>query len=176
MPYRLNDILALSHVPRWVIVPTIKSQSVADHSFRVTFIALTIHVSSSSEESISADDLLQFLIHDIGESRTGDIPSSFKSILRDGKYDNGDDFEDRESRALGYEPGHEIDDYCTHLLKIADLVEAITFIRVYGVTAHANRVEDEMMNKLDDLLKNDPPKFEAAVRSVMNTITTAEGR
>lgn len=67
----LFEIGSLRNVPRaWQQVLTGKVQNVSEHIFRTTFIAWIIAV---SEKADVAKVLKMCLIHDIAESRTGDI-------------------------------------------------------------------------------------------------------
>jgi 5'-deoxynucleotidase YfbR-like HD superfamily hydrolase len=73
----------LSVVTRWVVVNTIKDQSVAEHCFNVERIALRI---AMQWFRISRVETLYFisqvaLHHDDDESITGDIPGPSKHIL-----------------------------------------------------------------------------------------------
>jgi 5'-deoxynucleotidase YfbR-like HD superfamily hydrolase len=108
----------LSVVTRWVVVNTIKDQSVAEHCFNVERIALRI---AMQWFRISRVETLYFisqvaLHHDDDESITGDIPGPSKHILSE-KY--------LDSRAdLWYNrAGLEHD-----IVKLADKMEAFWFL------------------------------------------------
>lgn len=121
----------LSVVPRWVIVPTIQRQNVAEHSYHVTTTAMWLlgfHVSSKypgTDDSI----MLQLqvlncaLLHDEDEAATGDKPSSSKQ----GKTYHAS------------MPQYAI------IVKVADILEALAFLhqeRLMGNTMLADIWEE----------------------------------
>lgn len=122
----LNDLLALSHVPRWGIVKMARPQTVADHSFRVA--AITFELTAKPEYMAWA------LVHDIGESRSGDIPSSFKDDYIRAKERGSTPW----PRRLNPSPEAE------RMVKLADLIETTTFATMYGQGCHASKVSDQM--------------------------------
>lgn len=75
-PELVQELRRLRFVPRWAIVPTIRDQNVAEHSFHVTW--LTVVVADWIGVPITADLLLDALIHDHEEAITGDTPSTSK--------------------------------------------------------------------------------------------------
>jgi hypothetical protein len=108
----------LSVVSRWVVVNTIKRQSVAEHCFNVERIARRIATEWIKIHDPSELDLISqiALHHDDDEAMTGDIPAPFKHVLSE-KY--------LDSRAhLWYNktgPQHD-------LVKLADRMEAYWFL------------------------------------------------
>lgn len=136
----INDILALSHVPRWGIVRTIRQQSVADHSYRVAFIAMEIADRSGIPVTTT---LIQYaLTHDVEESVTGDIPTIVKRRTRE------------------WVPIVEEPSYIRHgslrevrIVKLADILEAHTWIRMNGIGSHANDVSQWLGRMLPDAAK-----------------------
>lgn len=70
----------LSYVPRWSVVPTIRQQSVAEHSFHVTRIAqwLTQFHAEGGDVGFYSTIMKLALIHDDEEAKTGDYPSTTK--------------------------------------------------------------------------------------------------
>ena len=65
----LTDLLALSIVPRWSIVPHVHHQSVAEHSHRVA--AIYLELCAQLNLPVSVEGLTWALCHDGAESRTG---------------------------------------------------------------------------------------------------------
>lgn len=76
---RLTDLLNLSNVPRWGIVPRFKDQSVADHTFRVAVIAWEL--ADRLGVTLSGQDFCYILCHDGEESWTGDISGLSKHAI-----------------------------------------------------------------------------------------------
>lgn len=74
---RLHDLLHLSFVPRWSIIPTTRLQSVAEHSFRVCAIVQEIVGRIPFSGTIQA--VRWALMHDGPECATSDIPGNLKT-------------------------------------------------------------------------------------------------
>jgi 5'-deoxynucleotidase len=138
---RLQDLLALSHVPRWGVVPTTRPQSVAEHSFRVAAIAMEICRALNGEQLPSATIIeyhvvLWAIIHDAPEAETGDLPSTVKGA-----------FPGLKSIEMGACPWMNRMQAITHPLEraivgVADKIEAILFIREWGVGPKARYAEE----------------------------------
>ena len=77
-PYRER---ILAHVPRWAVVPHIRSQSVAEHSFYVTLYADKLCKMLGWDDLNTSMAVSYALRHDMLEVFTGDIPSPAKRIL-----------------------------------------------------------------------------------------------
>jgi 5'-deoxynucleotidase YfbR-like HD superfamily hydrolase len=144
---RLTDLLALSHVPRWSIVPHIRPQSVAEHSYRVWAIADLLM------------DLIQYngdrgevakwaLMHDAPESRSGDIPGVFKhgieEAIRVREHEVCEWFEDDKCG---------VSTTALIIVKVADLIETFTFIRMYGTGNHARLTANAVLDQLKNMSK-----------------------
>lgn len=129
----LRDLLTLSHVPRWAIIDNTKSQTVADHSFRVAAICLElIRELRDINVAVNAEHVLvAALTHDVKEAKSGDIPTPYKRKLA--TYG----FLEDEAEDLSFE---------YYLVKIADLIEAITFLNRYGI--RPERIKAELMASL----------------------------
>lgn len=74
----LGDMTRLSYVPRWVIVPMVRPQSVAEHSFRVAAIVKALCIRLDWDPIQSNQLVVDALTHDIGEAQSGDTPGTFK--------------------------------------------------------------------------------------------------
>lgn len=137
---RLTDLLALSIVPRWTIVPTLKQQTVSDHVFRVLVIALELAARTSTPFPLEA--VLHVLCHDADESRTGDIPTPAKNKIT---IPNSAVFcpwllQDAMATMIS-EPAYKV-------FRLADLIEAYTFINRYGVGSHADRAAEGVLDAI----------------------------
>lgn len=109
----LRSKLNLTYVPRWTIVPMMRHQSVAEHSFRVALIAQDLGW-RINRPSLSLSAAICALSHDAEESVTGDIPSTAKP------------------------PTPFPEDAVGILVKLADLLEAAGWVRMWG---HGPRIE-----------------------------------
>lgn len=79
-------LMRLTDVERWVIVPVTRRQSVAEHSYRVWVLSLSLYdamvqVPHNSFERESVG--YWALTHDADEIWTGDLPSTIKDVLEE---------------------------------------------------------------------------------------------
>lgn len=108
------DLLHLSYVKRWVVAPTHRDQSVAEHTFRVQCIALSLHYRTLGIDQAIGKLLLHVMAHDAEERFTGDVPGPNKSL------------------EPGYlRPLHSITPLAA-LVKVADSIETGTFWVQWG--------------------------------------------
>ena len=110
----LINLFKLSHIPRWVVIDCTKTQSVADHSFRVEVIAIYL----IDKLKLPLDEgkvVLDIIVHDISEAETGDIPSTYKKTNQ----------ELQASDSM---------EHC--LIRLADTIEANIFLQRYVLRPH----------------------------------------
>ena len=104
----LAEQLRLQVVQRWNIVHTVKTQSVAEHSFNVVLIVREMCSKIPTIDPLDRKNLMiRALDHDMEEVFTGDLPSTSKSFKL---------------------PKNRLDG----ILKLADLIEAEYFLSQYG--------------------------------------------
>lgn len=110
------DMLDLSYVKRWVVAPTYREQSVAEHTFRVMCIALHLlnQLGDLCYTVTPGHLLLEVMGHDVDERLTGDIPGPVKSA------------EEGYLRDIGGMSRTEC------LVKVADSIETGTFWMLWG--------------------------------------------
>lgn len=100
----------LSVVPRWVIVPTIQRQNVAEHSYHVAQTArwlMQFHASEGNEKlALTMAVIDRALDHDMEEAATGDRPTPSK-------------------QGKTYHAGMP---QSAIIVKIADILEALAFL------------------------------------------------
>lgn len=174
-PRMMNDLLSLCHVPRWVIVPRLREQTVAEHSFRVAIITMELGV--RLDITTSKITVLWALIHDGGECRSGDVPNGFKDeALRD-----------RDSEMTpwmkNYDPYIMAVDKA--LVKLADKIETATWIMANKPPSsnHAHYVATRMWDEVRDfcqaaapVLGYGPDKLREIVEELMLAIHHEVGR
>jgi len=96
-------------VPRWAVVKTSRTQSVAEHSYNVAVIARKICSILALDDRDVNEVIVEALLHDTDEVYTSDIPSPAKiHTVVDG-----------ESVCTEKDP----------IVKLADYIEAFVFIR-----------------------------------------------
>lgn len=129
---RLNDLLALSHVPRWSVVPHHRPQSVADHTFRT----MVIYVDLCERLQVEANSrtMRWILVHDGPESVTADIPGNFKDKL--------EGIHRLEQQVCPWFAEESIDALSMSMLDsalvtLADKMEGLSFILREGYGPHA---------------------------------------
>ena len=125
----IQKCFEIGHVPRWTIIETSRSQTVAEHSYNVACLLLEFGKYTELEE-----DMIELaLLHDIDESMTGDIPTPTKE-----EYFN-DEYNERKSDHMNR---------TDKLLYLADKLEALIFIEKYGVGPRAEWARDELKHKI----------------------------
>ena len=126
-----SHLMRLSFVPRWIVVPTIRKQNVAEHSFRVAVLCedLVRKHEWSGDRAFKLRVLGLALRHDIDEVMTGDLPSQSKGTRKDPSLLNPEQL----------------------VVKIADVIEALVF--TYEEIGMGNRsmlpIRDDLINVLD---------------------------
>lgn len=128
----LQNLLTLSHVPRWTIIDTTKPQTVGEHTFRVVAICLYI-INELRNINVTVDReyvLTKAITHDIEEAKSGDIPTPYKKNLQQ----------------FGFDEHEVIVGLEGHIIKIADIVEAIIFLKRYGT--RTSRIQGELQISL----------------------------
>lgn len=78
--YSISNLMKAGNVKRWHTVDTVKEQSLTDHQWNVSILA--IRLASIIGYSMTVEELGSILIHDIDEIWTGDMPSPEKERLR----------------------------------------------------------------------------------------------
>lgn len=114
----------LSHVPRWCTHPVTRPQSVAEHSFRVAVIAREL-VFYLREDELVNDVILWSIEHDAPESKTGDMPRPFKTMV------GREVIAKLEIEACSWFR-HPPSQFVADVVSLADAVEALSWICTYG--------------------------------------------
>lgn len=132
----------LSVITRWVVVNTIKKQSVAEHCFNVERIARRIAMQwFGIQDAKTLDTISQIALHhDDDEAVTGDIPSPAKNVLSEAYLD--------AHRDLWYNaPSPE-----REIVKLADKMEAYIFLSME--TALGNSYIQDYRNEIAQKIIN----------------------
>lgn len=173
-PIRLRRLRRLVHVPRWTTIPTIRKQSVGEHSFQVAVIAVWLLEAMHGIELESSEEasgiVAAAVFHDEAEAVTGDLPSPLKRALR-GSIET---FEAQIGADL------RLPDRVAALLKLADLLEALLFIREEQsmgngmLTAVYKDVYDNLHRAFDDYVAtaDTEPRHRVFSTFVQNFFTT----
>ena len=143
----LKQMLYADSVKRWHLVDTSRNQTVAEHSFNVCLISQRIlQILEIDHESwISGRTMLYALHHDIPEVIIGDIPTPTKRLL------NIDDLE----LAVALDPDSVTNIILVkEIVKIADLMDCVFFLKRYGVGDKAKKVCDCIIDDVKYLLSS----------------------
>lgn len=110
-----RDRLNLSYVQRWIVAPTYRTQSVADHTFRVMVIARQLMNEKLGGRLLSPERvLIAAMDHDQDEAHSGDIPGTYKD-------------------SHGKEWPHPVTlDLASIVVKVADSMETYTWWMAWG--------------------------------------------
>ncbi|KKK93527.1 hypothetical protein LCGC14_2691990 [marine sediment metagenome] len=171
---RLTDLLSLDRVPRWVVCTTIKAQSVAEHSYRVTVIAVELALrlgfkfntgsGFGSDDAVLARVLFQALVHDGPECATGDIPHPAKDSIED-QLIGANEANCPWVRDLPKaEPGtqYSIEDF---IVRAADRIECIAFAELWASGIAARSIVAQEEQRLDAMIAAQRKEFEVQGRS-----------
>jgi 5'-deoxynucleotidase YfbR-like HD superfamily hydrolase len=170
----LRAALHLHEVKRYHMINTKTTQDVAQHSFRVAFIAKHIAENAKKNGLSGVDPHLAFYLgacHDLDEMTTGDIPSHVKIALRKvgvevAKLAVGDGF---EGTPTPYK----------WVIKAADLMESMYWcelnvdnedIRACDVERYINQAFTDFCGNLSNLF-SDSDSFDRAIAAVRQTLT-----
>lgn len=147
----INDLYRLADIERFHIIRMDQKQSVAEHSFFVTLLSMRI----AGAIGAPVGRVVQWaLLHDAEEAWTGDIPSPVKanSLI---------DFPIKEMMGDMYVGN--VSPITRHIVKLADMAEAIKYLGRNGKSRHAQLVEHNLRDRLWELagtVIDEHPKFD----------------
>jgi len=135
----LHDILRAGTVKRFHIVNTTRVQTLAEHQWGVAILACEIASRMGWPDSDVARLALLSIVHDAGETRTGDVPTPTKTRLRDALGSAADDVLAQFDSVL------EVPRPFKAVMKCADYLESMIFLQEHKVGRHADVVMDDIM-------------------------------
>lgn len=159
-PLALYDFLRVGHVKRWHNVNTVHQQTVAEHQYMVTLIAMHLATALIGDEKFTHAVMHEALFHDVAEVAMGDVPSPAKALYREilSKLGGGglpDIFEVAEGQLVPKLPYSDMDGRSkdAHMyVKLADKIADAHWINENGVGAHAEIVKDVNWQTLVNLV------------------------
>jgi 5'-deoxynucleotidase YfbR-like HD superfamily hydrolase len=131
--------LLLPTIPRWTKIDMRRKQNVAEHSFNVLILALSLYdfMQTTPHNSFERVSLMEWAIdHDMDEIETADIPSDFKRAVE--KLAPGAADRAAEEALSAKLPSYIIrkrglkDSYPYDIVKIADKLEELLYNRKHG--------------------------------------------
>lgn len=141
---RTADLMGLADVKRWVVVKTLRDQNVAEHCFLVAVIAMELlaRLDLSDDQQLSMQVMGWSLVHDVPETLTGDIDGKFKRDYPSVK----EAIVEAEAAAFPWYDAYAnyISPKANTIVKLADKIESIAFIRQWGIGTRADDVRYEL--------------------------------
>lgn len=143
---QIDEKMRVSHVSRWQIVRTARTQTLAEHLYRVWLLVREFgpRARLTPEEQKAAEEFA--LLHDLPEVKTGDIATPVKSMLPPLDHIEG-------------QYSHEYLDAMAacnrkslRLVKLCDLVEALCFLSIEAMGQHAMEVEEGIYERVRQIL------------------------
>lgn len=148
MNLTLKQKLRAGHVRRWHIVAMAREQTIAEHMYRVQLITeafLRALGLFDWNNNITLNAMEWARVHDLPEVVTGDTPSSSKRLYRDSMRAHGVELDAMLSvEKLADADIDELRECVTYdcilagdIVKLADMCEAINWLRDVGIGEHA---------------------------------------
>ncbi len=159
----LRDRLRANTVKRWHVIDTTRQQTVAEHSFNVClFVEQICRLCDHADLIPKAVQLA--IHHDIPEVITGDMPSTAKRYWG---------VDDKGKAALLDSLSDCQDKNVVDMVKLADLLDAVLFLQLYGVGRHSQDVRSDIVEQIYnlDIVRFD---YEDELRSFINEVVSWE--
>lgn len=155
LDFSFQDHMRLSSVKRWGIIEMSRAQNVAEHSYNVAAITLSLVDILSDQIEDSGLDLYPTkimamewaLLHDLTELVTGDLPTPVKTHLGKAVEHMEDECYPRYAQLRQSIKGTAVEG----IVKAADLLDAIQFADRFCIDPKKSAILTEMRNKLEDL-------------------------
>lgn len=162
----------LASIPRWSVVPVLRRQYVAEHSYYVSlYVAelLALPIFDHWHEERKYATLRYALIHDVEEARMSDIPGPVKRMIKDPA--KLEATEAKVRGGMGYTDRHgfqwSIDPEAKKVVKAADLIDEFFYLNMEAslgsriVTRLLEQVEARLMAALEALPWDSQPGYTA---------------
>jgi 5'-deoxynucleotidase YfbR-like HD superfamily hydrolase len=134
------DLMRAGSVKRFHIVNTIRTQTLAEHQYGVAVLAGEIAERLGLDAPAVASVVAAAIVHDSGETRSGDLPTPTKKKLRRAFGEAFDDILAEFDIPLSLPPSVKT------ILKCADYLESMIFLMEHKVGRHADVVMDDIMS------------------------------
>jgi 5'-deoxynucleotidase YfbR-like HD superfamily hydrolase len=137
--------LQLAGIPRWTIIDMRRRQNVAEHSFNVLILSISLYEYMQNDVSHNKFDreslMLWAIDHDMDEIETGDMPTPFKAEIE--KLAPGVTHEALDNLMINRLPSFVSrrrgmkGSYPYDVVKIADKLEEVLYNKTHGYTLRA---------------------------------------
>jgi len=155
MKIGIKDIARTGHTTRWQIVRTARDQTLAEHLYLVT--VYSNYLADGIYKPVGGIGEHEKLImhkwamtHDLPEVFIGDIATPTKELIK--KVTKDQSVVDKIEQMI--DPDHNSlrrmveNTSIGYIVKIADYIEAISFLNEEGIGKHANEVKSRLVGKL----------------------------
>ena len=143
----INDLYRLADIKRWHIVRTSQDQSVAEHSYFVTLLAMRI----ASVIGAPIGQIVHYaLLHDAEECWTGDIPSPVKHSMGESTL---------PIREMMGDMFIEPNSLTKTIVKICDIAESIKFLNKFAADKHGVTVRENLVENIASFMEDCSEKF-----------------
>lgn len=136
---KIHELMRAGSVKRFHIVNTSRIQTLAEHQYGVAILSGEIAERLGFDAPAVALVVAAAMVHDSGETRSGDLPTPTKKKLREAF---GDAFDDVLAQ---YDIPMSIPAHVKTILKCADYLESMSFLIEHKVGRHADAVMDDIM-------------------------------
>lgn len=138
-------VIRLQAVKRWHMIETTRTQTLAEHTANVALLAWSIARTSPGAYFQSNTALIGALLHDLGETFMGDIPTHTKRAIGKEIVDSVESGVLPETYSLALDQV-TLDEHL--LIKLCDLADGIRFIRLYGIDGTARHAQEGLEEQL----------------------------
>lgn len=158
MKLTFYDFARIGHIKRWHNVNTIREQTVAEHCFMVTMVALELYQHLVGFDARPFQDHAEVntlvfgaLFHDAPETAAGDMPTPAKRLMKEITGDPELFIKlDRELMPSVPYLGGDISTSIGRIIEMADAIEAAHWIRDNGAGYHAEVVKAGVRRRMED--------------------------
>lgn len=179
----LYDFLRAGHVKRWHIINTTRQQTLAEHAYLVTVIALAMYhdeVGVDPDDPISNRETMLLmnaaLFHDAPEIRLGDTPTPAKHLIKEVL---GHDLNAVEKTVMGSLPfmsgSIRLGENLYRYIDLADKIEAAHWIGENGAGVHAQSVAERSRIGLEATVDRYSAEADHDFYPCVNKVLTALG-
>jgi len=153
---KIQDVLRAGHIKRWNIINTTREQTLAEHLFNVAMITQTLCDRCGIDQDITEVALEWALVHDIPEVVCGDTPSPTKRRMKSMGMDM-ENLHEKIDPTYARIKHEAIVCGADYIVKFADLLESVHFLKENGQGRHAIQVCKNLETKLWHHMRLGPP-------------------